>query len=534
MILIEDSYIQLISLYFKTINKRKNKFYIVYSDKIPNKFFIFLVKFLNLFSFNIFLIKSIQFFRDDYKFISDQNSINKICDCYDNLFKKKKRLGGQIFLENILRYKIWKKVAKDEIFKYFYYKKDLRFKDKNFDKIYFLIKDIRKFEIKFYFRFTSFRVTISYLIFILREIVKAKFLYLLRSNKSHKEILNSFSVHEFFYDNEKQEQKLIIDSIKKLSQDLGIENTVEERKLIPIIISNIANKINLKDFTIILNLFIINLFDFFSSNRYLIKVSKSLDYLSDFYVRKLQVSDKFKILAIDPIQGRSIPFLSSLSRNGFEIFFTSFSLGNFFTRACSDYNGPFTVVLSPHVGLTELVTKSGFKGKIVGTKCYMTSINETYSNDNDYGLVKGKVSKIFIPETSINWFFGFSSKEIFQFAKIIYLLNISYDFQVQIKKKKAFSIIEKYLSENYPSNNIDFLPPVRGLMNKLTASDIILTPGISSMAIKSSERYQVPYIIYDTSDNSINEWNSIYSNAEIKPYFAKNIEQIIQLLDNYK
>ena len=105
---------------------------------------------------------------------------------------------------------------------------------------------------------------------------------------------------------------------------------------------------------------------------------------------------------------------------------------------------------------------------------------------------------------------------------------------MQIKKKKAFSIIENYISENYPSNTIDFLPPVRGFMNKLTASDIIITPGISSMAIKSSERYQVPYIIYDSSDNSIDEWNSIYINAEIKPYFTKNIEQIIQLLDHYK
>ena len=38
MIIIEDSYIQLISLYFATINKRNYNFFVVFGDKEPKRF----------------------------------------------------------------------------------------------------------------------------------------------------------------------------------------------------------------------------------------------------------------------------------------------------------------------------------------------------------------------------------------------------------------------------------------------------------------------------------------------------------------
>ena len=56
--------------------------------------------------------------------------MNKISNFYDNLFGENQRLGGQILVENIFYLKYWKNVAKDQIFKYFYYDKDFQFKKK--------------------------------------------------------------------------------------------------------------------------------------------------------------------------------------------------------------------------------------------------------------------------------------------------------------------------------------------------------------------------------------------------------------------
>ena len=64
--------------------------------------------------------------------------MNKISNFYDNLFGENQRLGGQILVENILLFKIWENVVKDQLFKHFYYDKDFQFKEKNLDAIYFL------------------------------------------------------------------------------------------------------------------------------------------------------------------------------------------------------------------------------------------------------------------------------------------------------------------------------------------------------------------------------------------------------------
>ena len=120
-----------------------------------------------------------------------------------------------------------------------------------------------------------------------------------------------------------------------------------------------------------------------------------------------------------------------------------------------------------------------------------------------------------------------SSNEISEFAEIIYLLNNVYKFEISFKKKKLFSEFQNYLSTNHSSNSINFIPPVRGLMDQFAKANIILSLGISSIAIKSAEKFDLPYIIFDNKDNSKNEWNLIYSKVDIKPYFAKNFKEII-------
>ena len=155
------------------------------------------------------------------------------------------------------------------------------------------------------------------------ELLKIKFENFIKSNKPSNGILNSICLHEFYIvNNEKQKHDLILEAVKKISQDFGIELLIEEKKIIQLIISNCANKIKLKEIIIILNLIVKNIFDFLSSRKFFIKSSRLLDYLAELFIPKLNISDDFKILAIDPIQGRSLPFLSSLSKNGIEVFFT--------------------------------------------------------------------------------------------------------------------------------------------------------------------------------------------------------------------
>ena len=147
---------------------------------------------------------------------------------------------------------------------------------------------------------------------------------------------------------------------------------------------------------------------------------------------------------------------------------------------------------------------------------------------------KNKGLRIIIPELTPNWMLGFSVKELYQFSELIYTLNNSQGFELSIKKKKEFSRIEDYLSKNYPSNSINFIPPIRGLMDQFSCADIILSLGISSIAVKSSELFDLPYIIFDKTNNSFDEWQSIYSKAETKVEFAKNIEEILNILDKHR
>ena len=98
------------------------------------------------------------------------------------------------------------------------------------------------------------------------------------------------------------------------------------------------------------------------------------------------------------------------------------------------------------------------------------------------------------------------------------------------KKKKSYSYIEDHINSNFPDNNFKFLPPIRGLMIDFFNKDFIISSGISSLGIKASEIFNIPYIIFDPTDNSLSEWNNIYFNAKLKPKFANNLEEVNKII----
>ena len=118
------------------------------------------------------------------------------------------------------------------------------------------------------------------------------------------------------------------------------------------------------------------------------------------------------------------------------MYFTSFSIGHFYTKSFADYNGPFSI-FSPHPGLSELARKSNFKGKIIKTKCYLSLTNKELIKKFKY-FAKSieKKQNIIIPESNPNWFFGLSNHESNLFASLIYSLSLNINVNILIKKKK--------------------------------------------------------------------------------------------------
>ena len=66
-------------------------------------------------------------------------------------------------------------------------------------------------------------------------------------------------------------------------------------------------------------------------------------------------------------------------------------------------------------------------------------------------------------------------------------------------------------------------------MGDFKDKDFILSQGISSLAIKSSELFKIPYLIYDESNKSQIAWQTLYSKAEVKPIFVHNINEILNV-----
>ena len=117
---------------------------------------------------------------------------------------------------------------------------------------------------------------------------------------------------------------------------------------------------------------------------------------------------------------------------------------------------------------------------------------------------------------------------------MLYILNNKIEMNIFFKKKRLQSYIEDHLNLKFPDNKIKFLPPVRGLMTDFSNKDFIISSGISSLGIKASELFNIPYVVHDLSNNSINEWNNIYYNAKLKPQFTKNASEVNNFITELK
>ena len=85
---------------------------------------------------NKYYLKNINFFRDQYSGISDQEIHNKIDSFHSNIFNKGRRLGGQIFIENSLRNPTWEYYVFDSIFKHFYHENNFKYHDEDTEKLF--------------------------------------------------------------------------------------------------------------------------------------------------------------------------------------------------------------------------------------------------------------------------------------------------------------------------------------------------------------------------------------------------------------
>ena len=536
MILINDSFGQIILLYFLSFALPKQKFYIVFKDK-PNKILNNTICILNFFCNSNFKYKSIKFFRNNYPLLSDQRSMNSMYKIYSNKFEGQERYGGQIYIENELRIFTWQNIVIDEIFNYYFYEKNEsgKYIEASQKKIFKFLTKFRNLERLLESRLRALKSSLHYLILLLIELVKAKFKFKFKKKslikKEYQKIIKPIVIHDFNIKKENQGQDLVIKAIITLSKDYGFSDILQEKAFITHLISSNHNDYNFK-FLIKTIIIISNLFkEFFLSKKFLQTSSKIIDSYTELFIQKIIVSSDFKILIIDPIQGPSLPFLSGFIKKGHDVYFTSFSIGNFPTKSCSDYNGTFSKILSPHVGLTNLAKKSGFNGEIIRTKCYLTNENKILLK-NYKKIYKGiKKLEIIIPESCQEWFFSLSKKEEFEFIEMIYELNFQIKANIFLKNKKSYSDIEDYLNNNLPSHKIKFLAPIRGLMIDFIDKDFIISYGISSLGIKASELFNIPYIIYDKSNNSFDEWNNIYFNAKLKPKFAKTLSEVKSLIN---
>ena len=537
MILINDSFGQTLLLYFLSFALPKQKFYIFFKDN-PNKILAIIIKILNLFCTSNFKYKSIKFFRNKYPNISDQRSINSIFNFYSDKFEGEERNGGQIYIENELRIFTWQNSVIDEILNYYFYKKNEgdKYIDSSQEKIFKLLTEFRKIERLLELRLKTLKSSLHYFILLFMELVKAKFTLKKKaiSTKEYRKIIKPIAIHDFNTKKENQGQDLVIKAINTLSKDYRFSDVLQEKDFIAHLIRSNQNAFNFKSL-IKMIIIISNLFkELFLSKSFLQKSSKLIDSFTELFIKDIIVSSDFKVLIIDPVQGPSLPFLSYFIKKGHYVYFTSFSIGNCPTKACSDYNGTFSKILSPHVGLTNLAKKSGFNGEIIQTECYLTNANKILLK-KDKKIYKGnKKLEIIIPESCQEWFFSLSKKESFEFIEMIYKLKFQVKANIFLKKKKSYSDIEDYLNNNLPSHKIKFLAPIRGLMIDFIDKDFIISSGISSLGIKASELFNIPYIIYDQSNNSFNEWNNVYFNAKLKPKFAKNLHEVKNIINKSK
>ena len=92
MIIINQSFIQLLALAITTIKKNNYDFYIVYKEK-PLFIFKFILPFLNFITQNRYYLKNIYFFRNQFYDLSTQEICLQIDSFHNRIFFKNERLG---------------------------------------------------------------------------------------------------------------------------------------------------------------------------------------------------------------------------------------------------------------------------------------------------------------------------------------------------------------------------------------------------------------------------------------------------------
>ena len=532
MILISKSYLQILFFYIFTFRKRNQICYVLYEEK-PNYIFYKFINILNYCSKNKCQIKSINFFRNKFKYVNNQESMAKVNDVFSNYFKTYKRLGGQIYIENYLRITLWKFVVFDQMSDYYFNKSLSENSCNNLKHIYLYLRELRFIEKRIAIRFLVLKASISYFYYFLKLIVgttNKKSKKKIRSNTLLLEENSSILVHGF-YDNHHEivQEKFINSVIESFSKDFSIKEIILENKFHNLFLNDTSKKLIKKE---LLNMVYISfklLINFTFSKIFLSKAAVLIDEFIETIFKNTFIPDNFKFFLIDPIPLKFIPYLSYIKNSGYKIYLITFSIGSYYTKSFSNYNGPYSHILSSHEGTKELAIKSGFRGKIIDIKCYLTSTNKEWIKKSNLNNSLERIPKFIIPDNADDWFREISSYELSIFSEILNKLNSHYKFKVFIKKKKNNSNLEKYLTSKYPSNNIKFHSPERGFMGDFKDKDFILSQGISSLAIKSSELFKIPYLIYDESEKSEIAWQTIYSKAKIKPIFVRNINEIIDI-----
>ena len=197
MIIINQSFLQLLTLFLLTLKKRNNNFYIVYTEK-PKAFIKILIYVLNHLSKNKYFLKNIYFFRNQYEKLSNQVILNNIDKNHSILFSGNKRLGGQIYLENVLRKYIWQNCSFDVLIQHFFYQNIKKKDGNNNEEIFKILNYIRGIERKILNRIIAIKCSIGFIFFIVKNFFKLK-IYKNFREKIHNQFSknSSFVIHDY-------------------------------------------------------------------------------------------------------------------------------------------------------------------------------------------------------------------------------------------------------------------------------------------------------------------------------------------------
>ena len=531
MLLINKSFLQVILLFILTTLKKDKTFHVVY-EKYPNFIFIKFISIINFFSFNNFKISSINKFRNNFTGIKDQDSINEANKYLDNIFQNSLRTGGQIFIENVLRIILWRSAAADKIFEYYFFLEP--FNEEEYQYFQFIFKSLcklRVFEKNILIKFTILKSTAKYYLFFIKNICIEKIRNIFKGPEiSTLFNFSSLIIHPFSKGGN-SEKDIINDAIRLFAKDYKVKKIFDYKSFINLSIINISLNINITKFFKLVYYLIILIIKFITSINFITETKDLIDKFIYLCLKDQKTNRYLKIFTFDPVHNNLIPILYFLRDKGVNICFTSFSIGHYYTRGFSDYNGPYNYLLSSNVEFEEIAKRSLFRGQIKISKCYLLLANLKNKSTNNSINDKDNYLKLTVVEGISSWYREISEFDSMLFASILF--QIDSDFQninITIKKKKKSSFIESYLESEYPMNKIQFSPAIRGFMGDLKKADFILSHGISSLAIKSSEFFNKPYIIFDKSDNSKNTWKILFGKSKVNPIFVNSKNSILNIL----